>query len=228
VTALLVKAEPYFVSSRAIFTGVDHSDPHATPVGVFHDPNNHATAVASILQKYANDANFKPKEHGYLETYDQHYTFINRTQHDDIFESQPLDDPSPLISLDDSLERFKHLVNVTYVPVSGTAQDAANAYAELIPKYVHPTMWSKTVVLVLIVIHCGDNNEITVGLSNIDMNLDVRAGGKIFIAGQRTSTEQQIFKVSSMKLTARAAFYANVYPIVNMNTLVSDFTTFIN
>ncbi|KAK3806759.1 MAG: hypothetical protein J3Q66DRAFT_358401 [Benniella sp.] len=50
VTAILVQAEDYFVSSRAIFTGVDRFDPPATPVNIFHDPSNHATAVASILQ----------------------------------------------------------------------------------------------------------------------------------------------------------------------------------
>ncbi|KAF9347554.1 hypothetical protein BGX34_003026 [Mortierella sp. NVP85] len=226
VAAILVQAQEYYiVTSKAIFTGIDRSDPNATPVNIFHDPKNHATAVASILQKFANDANFKPKEHGFLETYDQHYMFINRTNHDDIFEPQPVWDPRPTVSVD-GLEDLKAAVRLVYAPVSVTAAEAADAFAELIPKYVDPSMSARVARLVLIVIHSGDNNEITVGLYNIDLIFRPEADGKVILERQYTSVDQKIYKASSQKLIDRAAFYANAYPKVNMKSLVSGFTTF--
>ncbi|KAK3840295.1 MAG: hypothetical protein JOS17DRAFT_726664 [Linnemannia elongata] len=48
------------VISGALFVGKDTTDPSASPIEVFRDPRNHATAAASALVYAGNYVNFRP------------------------------------------------------------------------------------------------------------------------------------------------------------------------
>ncbi|KAF9364279.1 hypothetical protein BGX34_002041 [Mortierella sp. NVP85] len=66
------------VSSKAIFSGVDNSDPNASGPATFRDPRNHATAAASIIELVSKQTDFKLKEQGLDATAWEYQAFFQR------------------------------------------------------------------------------------------------------------------------------------------------------
>jgi len=119
------------LSSKAIFTGVDNSNPDASRVKIFRNPRNHAAAVASIIATRAQTNFFLPKTLAREKLPNHFYKFASSLPTRTIFKSTRKRDF--FLDLTGDLNQFKELIAANYVPLSGKADYAASAFVEQIP-----------------------------------------------------------------------------------------------
>lgn len=219
VVAVVVKGD--LATSKTIFTGVDNSDPSAQGADVFRDPRNHAKAAASIIGYSADQANFKPKEHGIQET----------PQAFDDFQAKASKFPGFLmqansvrqLNLTGELNNFRDEVIKNYLPEAGKPDVAAAAFAEQIPGSSDGGSLG-TRVLVLISIHGTEDNTISVAISSIRVNLSAK-GDAIVIDEQYTELRQTIFGLNRGLLTSNADALAGKINTIDINTLLDRLST---
>ncbi|KAK3806735.1 MAG: hypothetical protein J3Q66DRAFT_375061 [Benniella sp.] len=221
------------VSSKAIFTGVDNSDPDASAFDTFHDPRNHVTAVASVIEGFLKHANFRPKEHGYNETRDQYYAFERAVPTFEYFveKSRRLG----VLKLTGDLGQFQDAIADNYEPITGKADVtasavAASAFAEQIPQYVDPALsgsWNplRSLFLVLITVHGGEDNKIGVDISAINVHIDIdESTGLVAIKEQIANLRQDTFQLDPYGFVTFTERFS-MYQKVSVANILDDLST---
>ena len=220
--AILVHGQ-LIVSSKAIFTGVDNSDPNASGPATFSDPRNHATAAASIIELVSKQTDFKPKEQGLDATAWEYQAFFQKLTKFPGFEQ--LYNNLHYLELTGKLDQLKEQISAYYVPLSGKADAAASAFVEQIPESTKPGS-SGTWTLVLITIHGEEDNTISVDLSSVDVKIVVKDDGSVSLKRKQTAKlYQTVVQIDSKYLIANADKLARFTPTEDVETFKEDLTT---
>jgi hypothetical protein len=220
----LVQGDSRFLSSKAIFTGVDHSDRDAEYDKMFEDPRNHVTATSSILDVISQRTEFRPKEDGFTEDNEQFLSFKDETLGFESFIRK--EGTTHVLKLTGGRNRLKEQIATVYVPLAGgmKADVAAAAFVEQIPESTKKT-FSGTWTLVLMTIHGGDDNKVSVDLSSMELKISVNDNGLVTVPDQEVTIAQGPFQVSAEVLERESTFYSSYYPRVDVKTLLDTLTT---
>ncbi|KAK3806736.1 MAG: hypothetical protein J3Q66DRAFT_375062 [Benniella sp.] len=138
VATLVQGVEVIAVSSKALFTGIDTTDPTAPIDEIFHTFKNHATATASLLEYYSRQSNFHPKQHGLYTSEDDFGLFLSKFSSLRAF---GLKRSEYEIDLEGGLDQLKEAIAATYIPPSGNADEAASAFVNQIPQSADPHLY---------------------------------------------------------------------------------------
>jgi len=209
------------VSSKAIFTGVDNSDPNASAISIFRDPKNHASAVTSILFNFSKEAAFEPKVDGLTIHAQQFFGFATLIKSCPVFQwrSNAYD---PELHLTGDLNQLKEAIAAKYVPISIKADAVAAALVDQIPKSGTPSVFLSS--MILITIHGGNNNEITLDTAQLQLMIDYSSKSAV-IPAQVAHLFQETYKILDGYFHADPESYAKMYPKVDVKTLTDHLTT---
>ncbi|KAF9364267.1 hypothetical protein BGX34_002029 [Mortierella sp. NVP85] len=209
------------LSSKAVFTGVDNTNPDASRVKIFKDPRNHATAVASIITTRAQSNLFVPNTLAREELPNHFYKFASSLPTRTIFKSTRKRDF--FLDLTGDLNQFKETIATNYVPLSGKADYAASAFVEQIPRRLD-TQSDESWVLVLITIHGGDNDEISFDISWINVLLS-SDNGSVIIPEQTAYMSQGSYKVETDVLVDNANLLADLFSTIEVAEFEEELST---
>ncbi|KAK3806777.1 MAG: hypothetical protein J3Q66DRAFT_392844 [Benniella sp.] len=213
------------LSSKTIFTEVDNTEQHPHLSDLFKNPKNHVTATASIVGYWAKEHKFKPKN-GLgmgLGKFYEYTDFLNDVDNTGLFNLQKRKMNQP--KLTGGLDQFKEAIAAVYLPLSSVKSDvAASAFADQIPLSANPPLdgyWT----LILIIIHGGEDNKVTLEFSFIvDLKISVK-DGSVIIPEQTISLRQTFYQLLGDKLVEDPMSYYTKYPMIALNTLLDDLTT---
>ncbi|KAF9940482.1 hypothetical protein BGZ65_006861 [Modicella reniformis] len=219
LVAVVVKGD--IVTSKAIFTGIDNSDPKAEGAEIFRNSRNHVKAIASVLKFSADENNFKPKEHGVKETSEAYRGFNTKVN---TFPGLTLKERNdePLRFTGDR-EQFKEEVTAYYKSLAGKSNVAAAAFVDQIPKSSDGGPLG-TRELVLVSIYSDERNTVVLDISTINVRLSERDGA-IEVDPQNTVLDQIILSVNQNVLVANAETLASKLPSIDVKTLLDELST---
>ncbi|KAK3822983.1 MAG: hypothetical protein J3Q66DRAFT_136924 [Benniella sp.] len=209
------------LSSKAIFTGVDNTDPDASRVKIFRNPRNHASAIASIIANRAQSNFFLPKTLAREKLPDHFYKFASSLPTRTILKSTRKRDF--FLDLTGDLNQFKEVITANYVPLSGKADDAASAFVEQIPQSLD-TQSDESWALVLITIHGGDNDQIAFDISWINVLLSFD-NGSVIIPEQTAYMSQGSYKVETDQLVRNADLLADLFSTIEVAEFEDELST---
>ncbi|KAK3806753.1 MAG: hypothetical protein J3Q66DRAFT_375077 [Benniella sp.] len=209
-------------SFRALFSGVDSSDPKAPINEIIKGPKNHATATASILEYFSRQKNFHPKQHGLYKTKDEfkNFTLAIRSfrpfalKHEGIVR----------VSVEHGLNHLKDDIAKVYVPPSGKADVAASAFVAQVPRSTDRTLggpWR----IVLITIHGGESNKIILDISSLALMVSVSRLGKVSLIEQGAFINQTTYELDTRTLVEDSLKFVKELSVVNVTTFTDIFST---
>ncbi|KAF9364278.1 hypothetical protein BGX34_002040 [Mortierella sp. NVP85] len=221
VVAILVQGRSV-VSSKAIFIGVDKTDPNAYGAAIFRDTRNHATAVASIIGFSSKQSNFRPKEQGFDVTPREYQAFVQKAVSFPGF-VLALTNPRDL-KLKGGLDQFREEILANYIPISGKAEVVASAFVEQIPESTEPES-SGTWTLVLVTIFGEELHQVYADISSIEVEVSVNDDGSVSLQEQTARLTQQTVQVNPRFLIDNADTLSNRIPTENIETFKDELTT---
>jgi hypothetical protein len=217
------------VSSKAVFTGVDRSDPNASPIDIYRRRDNHATATASILETLSEQAGFQPKEHGLYSNNDPFLAFKTNVKEFEFFNhmgSQTL-----YMSVHGGLEELKTEITRRYSPISRIGREPpsrahlmASAFLEQIPSTADQAL-SGTWSLAVVALHTEDDNYTRVDISSVDVYIHVNEDGSVAIPPQEASLSEDSFEILYGGFLHNAESLSEAYPKVDLKTVLDNLTT---
>ncbi|KAF9356652.1 hypothetical protein BGX34_009811 [Mortierella sp. NVP85] len=227
--AVLVQGKSVVLSSKAIFTGVNNYNATASPVDIFRQTNNHATAVASILEKFSKESGFQPKKNGLYKTDDQFNAFkedVKKFKYINYLGSHTI-----RFRMVGSAEELRKEIVGRYSPIKRLGWNlpsksvvVASALADQIPATADKALagnWT----LALVALHGHDDNRIRVDITQVDLQLVVDKEGKTSITGYEAFLREDSYDVLYGGLIADAQAFSTAYPKVTVNTLLDNLTT---
>lgn len=217
------------MSSKAVFTGVDRSDPNASPIDIYRRRDNHATATASILETLSEQAGFQPKEHGLYSNNDPFLAFKTNVKEFEFFNhmgSQTL-----YMSVHGGLEELKTEITRRYSPISRIGREPpsrahlmASAFLEQIPSTADQAL-SGTWSLAVVALHTEDDNYTRVDISSVDVYIHVNEDGSVAIPPQEASLSEDSFEILYGGFLHNAESLSEAYPKVDLKTVLDNLTT---
>lgn len=108
----------YIVSSKAIFTGVDHSDLNASGEDIYLDPKNHAIAASSAIHNISEATDFRPKGYGLTIENDRLHDFLFSLSSFETFEYVDTDQRD--LELTGGRDQLKEAIAAVYAPLPGS------------------------------------------------------------------------------------------------------------
>ncbi|KAK3822997.1 MAG: hypothetical protein J3Q66DRAFT_137110 [Benniella sp.] len=192
-SAILVQGRSV-ASSKAIFIGVDNSDPNAYGADIFRDPRNHATAAASVIGFSSKQSGFRPKEQGLYATPEKYQAFLQKAGTFPGFVSTQRNTRD--LRLTGDLDQFKEQISANYIPISGKADIEASAFVEQIPESTE-SEWSGAWTLVLVTIYGEEYNTIYVDISSIEVEVSVHGDGSVSLREQTAKLTQETLRVNA-------------------------------
>ncbi|KAF9356651.1 hypothetical protein BGX34_009810 [Mortierella sp. NVP85] len=229
VVAVLVQGQSVVVSSKAIFTGVDHSDPNASPIDIYRRRNNHATATASILETISEQAGFQPKEHGLYTTNDPFLAFKTNVKEFELF--NPMGSQTLHMRVYGGLEELKKEITGRYFPITRIGREPpsrarlmASALLEQIPSTADQSL-SGTWSLAVVALHTEDDNYTRVDISWVDVYIHVNEDGSVAIPPQEALLSEESFEVLSGGFLYNAKSLSEAYPKMDLKTVLDNLTT---
>lgn len=120
--------------------------------------------------------------------------------------------------------QFEEEIAANYLPISGKANVAASAFVEQIPRYEKEAL-SGTWTLVLITVHGGEDNKITLDFSSVNVGLTIDSDDVVVIDRQNTRLYQTVFQASTLDFVTEAQRFAEEYPKFDVVDLVDDLST---
>ena len=209
------------VSSKALFTGIDTTDPTAPIDEIFHTFKNHATATASLLEYYSRQSNFHPKQHGLYTSEDDFAIFLSKFISLRAFDFKRSEYE---IELEGGLGQLKEAIAASYIPPSGNADEAASAFVNQIPQSADPHLYG-TWNLVLITLHGGVDYNITLDIAILDLTIVVNAAGLVWVPAQYAVFSRYTNQVNSQYLLEDSTPLLDQLSVVRVKTFEDIFTT---
>jgi hypothetical protein len=229
-TTILVQGRDiaFFVSSKAIFTGIDdsHYDPRVnTPSDLYSDPRNHVVAAASILDTYSKQSGFDPKKYGLLSKGFSGFYFSLQGFGTSPFLWRPF--PSTQISFGGDIIQLHRDIAAAYktVDMDHTGGDvAAQLLLSQIPKTAHERFsgyW--TLVLINII---GRGDYVVVEVTTLVLAVSVGADGSVSLPKQDgIRLSPTIITLDRSKLEQNAVGYGREFGWTDMDTVLDNLTT---
>jgi hypothetical protein len=221
VAAILVQGKSV-ASSKAIFIGVDNTDPNASGAAIFRDPRNHATAAASVIGFSSKQANFKPKEQGLDATHREYQAFFQKAVSFPGFFTREA--PYSTLHLTGDLDQFKEQISANYIPLSGKADVAASAFVEQIPESTEQES-SGAWTLVLVTIYGDESDTISVDISSIEVQVSVNGDGSVSLQKQTAQLNQHVVQVNRSFFVNYADTLSSRIPKESIETFKDELTT---
>ncbi|KAH7039359.1 hypothetical protein BKA57DRAFT_473524 [Linnemannia elongata] len=204
------------VVSGAIFVGKDTSDPSASPVEVFANPSNHATAASSVLVFAANTVNFHPASQepkALIQNLDQ---FVGKV---DTFPGFTLTQNEQFsLELDGSLTQFEKTISEQLED-----PDTARALRDLVPDNVQDpslTEW----VLSLVVVTESEDTRINLKLARVYLTIS-SDDDTATIPKQSARLSVSGYKVNEFLFVSNAETFARRIPITRVPDFIDYFTS---
>lgn len=216
-------------SSKAIITGIDYSDPNASAVDIFRHPKNHPTAVASLIESFAKQTGFRPKEHGLYTTNSSFLAF--KTDVNDFEYFRPMGSQVLRMELTGGPDGLEKEIASRYFPITrigrtppSRANIVASAFVEQIPSSADQAL-SGSWALALVALHGEDDNYTRLDISWVNIQIVVNDDGSVAIPPQVAFLSEESFEVMAGGLIDNAEFFAKVYPKADVKTVLDSLTT---
>ncbi|GJJ72047.1 hypothetical protein EMPS_04404 [Entomortierella parvispora] len=201
------------VASGAVFDGEDTTDGSASPVDIFQDPANHASAAASILVFSANSVNFHPSQQSPKSLGSSLGKFVDKVVKFPGF--IPTYTDRAFISLDGSLAQFEEVIRESY-PGSSDERLVARSLRDLIPgRSTEDDGDDWTLSLVVIDKPEGGDN-VEVQLISVVLSIDIDKSGSVSIPKQRAKLNTYILTVNGSLLRKNSIQLSEKVPIVSV------------
>lgn len=222
---MLAKSYNNAVLSAALFLGEDTTNPDADAYGIFENERNHATAVSSILVYAAEYVEFRPSEQtpkNLVLTLNQ---FADKIDQSSAFISQGKS--KARVNLDGSLTQFERVIREEASDGNDHERAlVARTLRDLIPGYVvnQDVVDPWTLNLVTIQKRANDN-EVTVTISRLDIELDVDESKSTSIPKQEIEVYTTVYRADAKFLHERAKDLAKEIGIVRVRDTIDFFTS---
>ncbi|KAF9280276.1 hypothetical protein BGZ88_012293 [Linnemannia elongata] len=204
------------VASGAIFVGKDTSDPSASPVEVFANPSNHATAASSVLVFAANSANFYPASQEPKALSKNLDLFVRKV---DTFPGFALTQSEQFsLELDGSLTQFEKTISEQLED-----PDTARALRDLVPDNVQDpslTEW----VLSLVVVTESEDTRINLKLARVYLTIS-SDDDTATIPKQIARLSVSAYQVIAPVFVANAETFANKVKVTKVPDFIDYFTS---
>ncbi|KAF9366784.1 hypothetical protein BGX34_007558 [Mortierella sp. NVP85] len=222
VVVIAVQGQEVAMSIKTLFTGVDNSDPNASVFDVMLEPKNHATATATILQYFAAQKDFHPKQQGLYRSADKlvEYEFIIGFFRPFVFKSKQ----NPVLKLEGGPIQLKEAIAAAYSPISGKADVVAAAFVDQIPSSADQSLsgiWD----LAVITIHAEEDNKITLDMSTLEIGILVDNDGSVLIPPQDAGLFQVTHELDPEHLLEDIADFFDDLSKVDAETFADNFST---
>ncbi|KAK3806799.1 MAG: hypothetical protein J3Q66DRAFT_392861 [Benniella sp.] len=220
--AVLVQGD--YVSSKAIFTGVDNSDPNPSRDDVY-EPNNIVTLTAIVLERFANSADFQPKNKGLFENGHELASFQGAlkdfpgfTSKEDIYLGAEMDDGGH--------DQLKKAFAEAYAGRSNNPDAVASAFVEQIPRSTDSS-FSGYWLLTLLTIHGEESGKVKVDIAVAFIEISVDKAGLVSIPKQGVYISVDRHEVDHITLLLSLSIVPkwDDFEVVKVSALVDLLTT---
>ncbi|KAG0256562.1 hypothetical protein DFQ27_005667 [Actinomortierella ambigua] len=193
------------VVSNAIFVGEDTSDPKASPVEVFKNPENHATAASSVVLFAAEMTGFTPGVRPAKSLEKPFHKFWEKVS---VFPGFDLEkNEQQTLELSGSWTQMEEAIEKA---VSANGAIVASSILQLAPYYILLDKSLDKWILSLVVFEQPKESH-AVKVQLVHMFLETTTGDNhypVITPNQKAKIESSLFKVNSSLLTSNAETFA--------------------
>ncbi|KAG0260872.1 hypothetical protein DFQ27_003285 [Actinomortierella ambigua] len=218
--AVMARQSSAAVASGAIFVGVDTTKPDATPLDIFKDPINHATAISSIVAFSARKNGFTPSVVpakslvGPMGNFMKHLAsfpgfFLEMN------EQRPVHLTGSLIQL----ERAVREASLHHKALIGRSM------RDLVPGYIPDETIDHWVLSLVVMDVPSDSAYARLFLIYLTMDIKTDEAGTAIIPEQRAMVNWSILRVNRSFLTAYADSMVDIVPITKVRDTIDLLTS---
>ncbi|KAG0238433.1 hypothetical protein B0O80DRAFT_499789 [Mortierella sp. GBAus27b] len=222
VAAVVVQGKADGVTAGTIFGGQDSSYKGVKGAEVFRYPQNHVTAVSSILVHYAKKGGFRPKKSGIRATSQEYGRFFGGVLSFKGFNHIYRDEKA--LELKGGSEQFREAVTENYRSGPSKGNFAALVFDDQIPDNLDEQ--SQKYLLTLLAVRGEEDyrEPVTLDLSSILAKLE-KTGSGVEPTAQSTALRQLTLQVDQGFLREYAERLAHEIDIVSIDEALEYFTS---
>ncbi|KAF9929229.1 hypothetical protein BGZ75_004555 [Mortierella antarctica] len=226
--ATVVMARERFdaIASGALFTGKDNADMEVNKLDTFRDPQNHASAVASILWNGATLAKFIPAADGLATDPYAYQDFLREISHFKGFKKAG--EQRRKLELNGRLEQLEEEIDRKYRSFNDDEDiNVARHFRQLIPNNLRKEdIYGDRWLLSQIVIRQSPHsNAVSFEVGRIALEIRRERNGRAIIEPQTATLVKTDFRVDEKYLMENAQTLAEWVPVANVRTVLNLLTS---
>ncbi|GJJ79147.1 hypothetical protein EMPS_11506 [Entomortierella parvispora] len=222
-TAVLAQSPANAVASGAFFVGEDTTESSVTARSMFEKPENHITAVSSVLAFAAKSVNFQPASKPAKSLVTTLDAFVERVSTFPGFITSNWVDTS--IKLNGSFTQLEKMIreaddHITHLPL------IARNIRDLVPGYIQDKSLKKWILSLVVLDNPEDSGNPKFKLVRVVLDLSTDKDHTVFIPEQTAKLVIVDFHANGASLIANAATLSTMIPtIVSPRDAVDLFTS---
>ncbi|KAF9955992.1 hypothetical protein BGZ65_003044 [Modicella reniformis] len=223
ITIAKVAPDPDAVLTEAIFVGNDTTNPDASPVDIFKNPENHATAAASMLEFLARQFNFFPAEQDPSSSSIKsgHYQFLTKinTLPGFVLTLQT----ERAIKLNDSFNQVAKEIRDSYG--STDARIIARSFRDAIPDIIKDKSLKLWHMPLLVIRKPVDTDTVTLKVVRLELDFTSDTSQTAHIPTQSANLANFEFSIDPTVLSLNAEKFAQEIRIVRVPDFLNFFSS---
>ncbi|KAG0204072.1 hypothetical protein BGX28_003883 [Mortierella sp. GBA30] len=219
---VIAKGTSDAIVSGAIFVGEDTTSADASPVDIYANPGNHATAAASVLVFAAKAVNYHPTEQDASSLLPSYSAFETKVQQFPGFMMTESSIKNGLL-LDGGFTQLEKEIRDSYE--SSDASLIARSLRDLIPGVIEDKSLEKWILSLVAVRKPVDSDVVTVKIVTLKLNLTSDDSHTAFIPKQSALLSNVEFSVISTALVSNAEQFAQSIHEVRVPDFIKYFSS---
>ncbi|GJJ71075.1 hypothetical protein EMPS_03425 [Entomortierella parvispora] len=219
---VLARTKNQAVVSSAIFVGDNTADESATPLKIFQDSKNHATAVSSVLVFSADSANFHPASQPPKSLVLNFNNFIQKASTFPGFFLEFSEQGS--LPLNGSFTQFEKAIRE-----SGPAEPhqalVARSLRDMIPGYIVNEDVDEWILNLIVIDKPKGDDTVKFSMIRVDLSIDADKSGTTFIPEQSARLSSTIFRANKDQLVRNAETLSQMIPITKVRDALDFFAS---
>ncbi|GJJ71077.1 hypothetical protein EMPS_03427 [Entomortierella parvispora] len=206
----------------AIFVGENTADESATPLEIFQDSKNHATAVSSVLVFSAQSAYFQPASQPPKSLALNFNNFIKKTS---TFPGFLLEfNEQGILLLNGSFTQFEEAIRESG-PADPHQALVARSLRDMIPGYIVNEDVDEWILSLIVIDKPKDDDTVKFSLITVTLSIGADKSGTAYIPRQSARLGTSVFKVIDGVLVENAEKLSNMISITKVRDALEFFAS---
>ncbi|KAG0264446.1 hypothetical protein BG011_006805 [Mortierella polycephala] len=224
VTVVLAKDRFDAIVSGVIQIGSDTTHGSASRLETFKNPENHVSAVASIILHFATKNKFLPSVDGVISDQTIYTNFMREIAVYPVFDLSKTE--SYKLELDGDPDQFVNQISSKYSLDDAKDNNAvARNFRKLIPERIQNTAWRDWLLSQVVINQNPSSLTVTVEIARVAVKLSHRNEGDAYMAAQTAVLTKSVFVVNSPLLSNNARRLVNSVPVTSARVVKGLLTT---